>query len=365
MGPLLRKSPRNRLCACRKTGTCHRLPRLDFPLSIAPLHLDTPPALARLTAGGFSIGLEAPLDNDWTPGGELARRNSGRLPGEPDMQRHAELARLVDRLGFRALWIRDVPVYDPSFGDAAQVFEVFAYLGYLAGITRDILLGTAAVVLPIREPLLTLKAAATVQQLSGNRLLLGMASGDRPVEYPLFGRDFANRGSNFQDQVAMLRDHARARLPEPLDLLPRQASPLPLLVAGLAQQTPAWIGQHMDGSLAFPGTPEIHAQRVAAWRAVAGNKPYASFIHLELDARPDAPMQRWRFGFRGGRHALIAELQAMRAAGVDHIGLHLRRNQRPLEETLHEVAEYVLPIFHSPAATPESAITSIAAPTAA
>ena len=53
-------------------------------------------SLARLTEGGFSIGIEAPLDNDWTPAGAQARR-------------HAELARLADRLGFRALWVRDVP----------------------------------------------------------------------------------------------------------------------------------------------------------------------------------------------------------------------------------------------------------------
>ena len=326
-------------------------------------HAPNASALSRLTAGGFSIGVEAPLDNDWTPAGELARRNSGRLLGEPDMQRHAGLAKLVDQLGFRALWVRDVPVYDPSFGDAAQVFEVFTYLGYLAGITQDILLGTAAVVLPIREPLLTLKAAGTVQQLSGNRLLMGVASGDRPVEYPLFGRDFPGRGANFRSQVDLLRDHARAHLPEPLDLLPRPSAPLPLLVAGLSQQTPAWIGQHMDGSLAFPGTPEEHARRVTAWRAVAGTKPYASFIHMELDAHPDAPMRRWRFGFTGGRNALITELHAMRAAGIDHIGLHVRRNQRPLEETFHEIAEYVLPLFHSqPAAdrSPNAALPEIA-----
>ena len=130
-------------------------------------------ALTRLQAGGFSIGIEAPLDNDWTPLGEQARRAARRLPGEPDLQRHAELARLADRLGFRALWVRDVPVYDPAFGDAAQVFEVFSYLGYLAGITEHILLGTGAVVLPIREPLLTLKSARSVQRLSGDRLLLG------------------------------------------------------------------------------------------------------------------------------------------------------------------------------------------------
>jgi len=315
-----------------------------------------PDALARLGAGGFSVGIEAPLDNDWTHAGEQARRQAGRLPGEPDLQRHAELAQLADRLGFRALWVRDVPVYDPSFGDAAQVFEVFSYLGYLAGITRDILLGTAAVVLPIREPLLTLKSAATVQRLSGDRLLLGVASGDRPVEYPLFGRDFAGRGGNFREQVALLRDGAPSRLPPGLEVLPRLDAPLPLLVAGLAQQTPAWIGEHMDGCLAYPGTPDDHARRVAAWRDVAGTKPYATFIHLDLAERADEPMQRWRFGMRGGREALNAELRALREAGVDHVSLHFRRNRRPLAETFHEIAEHVLPLFH----TPSPAVTAAA-----
>ena len=312
-------------------------------------------ALTRLTAGGFSSGIETPLDNDWTPAGEHARQQAGRVPGEPDLQRHADLARLADRLGFRALWVRDVPVYDPSFGDAAQVFEVFSYLGYLAGVTHDILLGTAAVVLPIREPLLTLKAAATVQRLSGDRLLLGVASGDRPVEYPLFGRDFDNRGDNFREQVALLRDGAAAQLPSGLAILPTLSSPLPLLVAGLARQSPEWLGQHMDGCLAYPGTPDDHARRIAAWRAVAASKPYATFIHLDLDQHASAPMQRWRFGFRGGRDVLIAELHALRAVGVDHVSLHFRRNRRPLDETFHEIAEYVLPHFHTQstgAATP-------------
>ena len=304
-------------------------------------------ALTRLTNGGFSIGIEAPLDNDWTHAGEQARQQARRLPGEPSLQHHAELAQLADRLGFRALWVRDVPMYDPSFGDAAQVFEVFSYLGYLAGVTKDILLGTAAVVLPIREPLLTLKSAATLQHLSGKRLLLGVASGDRPVEYPLFGRDFEGRGNNFREHVAMLRDGAQSTLPQGLDVLPRVDDELPLLVAGLAQQSPGWVGAHMDGTLAYPGTPEDHARRVAAWRAVAGSKAYATFIHLDLSERPEEPLQRWRFGFRGGRKALIAELEALRAAGVNHVGLHFRRNRRPLDETFHEIAEHVLPFFHT------------------
>lgn len=50
-------------------------------------------ALSQLTAGGFGIGIEAPLDNDWTSAGEYARQRAGRLPGEPDLERHADLAR--------------------------------------------------------------------------------------------------------------------------------------------------------------------------------------------------------------------------------------------------------------------------------
>jgi luciferase-type oxidoreductase len=303
-------------------------------------------ALQKLTAGGFSIGVELPLDNDWSPSGDHARRQAGRLPGEPDMRHHATLASLADRLGFRALWIRDVPLYDPAFGDAAQVFETFAYLGYLAGITRDILLGTAAVVLPLREPILTLKSAATVDRLSKERLLLGVASGDRPIEYPIFKRDYATRGQAFRAQVEMIRDWGASSLPASIELLPRPAQPLSLLVAGLAQQSPEWIGQHMDGWLAFPGTPDDHARRTELWSNVAGSdKPYISFIHLDLADDPDAPLRRHRFGATVGRNGLIAELQAMMDAGVHHIGLHFRRSHRPIDEVMEEIAAYILPAF--------------------
>ncbi|MFK3681386.1 TIGR03571 family LLM class oxidoreductase [Pseudomonas sp. NPDC088890] len=306
-------------------------------------------ALAKLSAGGLSIGLELPLDNDWSTPRDQARQQAGGLFGVPDLAQHAQLATLADRLGFRALWVRDVPLYDPQFGDAAQVFEVFTYLGFLAGVTRNILLGTAAVVLPIREPLLTLKAAASVDLLSGSRVLLGVASGDRPVEYPLFGRDFDSRGERFREHIALLRDWRGAGLPEQIEVLPRPAQPLPLLVAGLAQQSPAWVGEHLDGWLAYPGTPQEHVRRAALWREVAGAKPYVSFLHLDLDDNPHTPLQRHRFGAMVGRNGLIAELEAMREAGVAHIGLHLRRNRRPLDQTLEELAAFVLPHFHESA----------------
>ena len=219
----------------------------------------------KLAQHTFSVGVELPLDNDWAH----FDATKGTPFGVPDMTEHHSRIQLADKLGFKAAWVRDVPVYDPSFGDAAQVFETFTYLGYLAGITDNILLGTAAVVLPLRQPWLVKKAAATVQQLSNDRLILGVASGDRPVEYPLFDVDFDSRGEQFRQSLEIVM-HGENSLKPGMSLLPRSTTP-PLYVAGLAQQSPQWVGENMDGWLAYPGTPNDHAKRVELWRSVAGN----------------------------------------------------------------------------------------------
>nr|WP_288990016.1 TIGR03571 family LLM class oxidoreductase [uncultured Cobetia sp.] len=304
------------------------------------VHHDLPdPPAGSSHSRPLTLGVELPLDNDWV--------RTDRAPstpfGVPDMA-HAELIGQVDRLGFRAAWLRDVPLFDPAFGDAGQVFELFTHLGYLASHTDNLLLGTAAAVLPLRQPWLVRKAAASVQALSEDRLLLGVASGDRPAEYPLFGEEFAPRGAAFRHAVDVIKGQADDALSEGQAILPAATRP-PLLSAGLSQQTPEWIGREMDGWLAYPGTPEDHIRRVALWRQVAGDKPYVSFIHLNLEEDPHAPVRRHRFGLSSGRLALMEELSAIQDAGVNHIGFHLRRNRRPLTETLEELGREVLPHF--------------------
>lgn len=306
----------------------------------------------KLAAHDFSVGVELPLDNDWAH----FDATKGTPFGVPDLTQHHSRIQLADKLGFKAAWVRDVPIYDPNFGDAAQVFETFTYLGYLAGITNNILLGTAAVVLPLRQPWLVKKAAASVQKLSGNRLILGVASGDRPVEYPLFGVDFDNRGEQFRQSLDIVK-HGNAQLTKGMAVLPNsqpnsqpesqpELADTPLYVAGLAQQSPQWVGENMDGWLAYPGTPTDHIKRVALWREVAGNKPYVSFIHLNLVEDDEAPIKRHRFGVETGVNGLIKELKAMKSAGVNHIGLHFRRNTLPVEDAMQRIAEHVLPHFH-------------------
>ena len=80
----------------------------------------------------------------------------------------------------------------------------------MAAHTRTIALGTASIILPIRNPLHTAKAATSVDQLSGGRLLLGVASGDRPVEFPAFGVDPEQRDSLFREYLAVFREVQRS-----------------------------------------------------------------------------------------------------------------------------------------------------------
>ncbi|MFF5504757.1 LLM class flavin-dependent oxidoreductase [Streptomyces roseolus] len=109
-------------------------------------------------------------------------------------------------------------------------------------------------------------------------MLLGLASGDRPVEYPLFGRDFDGRGTAFREGVETLRATWRPgplHLPgsglgpdRRLEVLPRPVAPtgIPIAVAGDAQQAPAWIAEHADASLNYPRDLGALRLRTREWR---------------------------------------------------------------------------------------------------
>src|SRR3546814_19180712 len=79
----------------------------------------------------------------------------------------------------------------------------------MAAHTTKIALGTASIALTLRNPLHTAKAAASIDQLSGGRLLLGVASGDRPVEFPAFSVDPEKRGETFQENLNVIRQAHR------------------------------------------------------------------------------------------------------------------------------------------------------------
>lgn len=278
---------------------------------------------------------------------------------QPTMRDQEQLAVRAQALHFAALWFRDVPLRDPSFGDVGQVYDPWVYLGWIAAITRNIALATGAIALPLRHPLHVAKAAASVDQLSRGRLLLGVASGDRPVEFPAFGVDIERRAGLFRESFETIRSvletefpvlkTSRSVLTGAADLVPKPTGRLPLLVTGNSGQPLPWIAAHSDGWLTYPRSIEHQAETAARWRAQVQHaapdrfKPFAQSLYVDLDADPQLPPTPIHLGFKSGREFLLRFLEASRGIGVNHVILNLKYGRRPAAEVLEEIGLEVLP----------------------
>ncbi|MEM8605001.1 MAG: LLM class oxidoreductase [Cyanobacteria bacterium P01_H01_bin.121] len=280
----------------------------------------------------------------------------------PTMAAHKERVQLAEDLGFAAVWLRDVPFNVSSFGDAGQTYDPFAYLGFLAGQTQQIALGVASIILPLRHPAHIAKAAATADVLSEGRLILGVASGDRPEEYPALNLSFADRGARFRASFEYIRQMAAQRPTfessygspnRGLDMLPKPtAGKLPLLITGGSQQDPDWIAQNGDGWMTYPRNINLQAQVIHDWQArveALGKppKPVMQPLYIDLTDNPEAPLQPIHLGFRLGIRQLRTYLRSLETIGVNHVALNLRFNQADIETTLKCLAAEVLPDFAS------------------
>ena len=276
----------------------------------------------------------------------------------PTMQQHIERVQLAETLGFSAVWLRDVLFNVPSFGDAGQVFDPFVYLGALAMQTHRIALGVASIVLPLRHPAHVAKAAATADVLSNGRLILGIASGDRPEEYPALNLPFNQRGTLFQESYDYIRkvgestpqfSNAFGSVNGSIDMLPKPiAGKLPLLVTGFSQQTMDWVVTNGDGWMTYPRAAEHQARFINEFRdqitAIGGtDKPIIEPLYIDLAPNPNTPATPIHLGFKLGINALRDYLDSRAEIGVNHIALNLRFNQAESERTLHTLA--ALPNF--------------------
>src|SRR6185312_1554946 len=88
-------------------------------------------------------------------------------------------AKSAEQLGFDAVFVSDhlcIPP-DQTEGSGGRYLDVLATLAFLAGATQRIRLGVSVLVLPYRPPVLTAKQVATIQELSGGRMILGVGVG--------------------------------------------------------------------------------------------------------------------------------------------------------------------------------------------
>lgn len=126
----------------------------------------------------------------------LAVENFTSASRTPDIQELLSTTRRAEELGFTSLW-----AWDHLFLGSRQPFpqlEALTTLAVLASHTTTIELGTGILVLPIRDPALLAKTAATIQSVSQGRLRLGLAAGWYEREFDATGTPFKGRGRTFE-----------------------------------------------------------------------------------------------------------------------------------------------------------------------
>ena len=298
--------------------------------------------------GKMSVGLVVPIEH----------YISGPIPS---MESHLERILLAEESGFSSIWLRDVPFNVPTFGDAGQPFDAFAYLGYLAAKTSKIAIGVASIILPLRHPAHVAKSAASIDVLSDGRLILGVASGDRPQEYPATNLDYSNRGLRFRESFSYIRqmqenypsfDNSYGKLTGEIDMLPKpKGTQLPMLITGGSQQEPTWIAENGDGWMIYPQQPQVQEKVIKDWqsrvnKAGRGVLPVMQPLYFDLVESPNTQPSPLHLGFRSGSSYLIEYLKALEQVGVNHVALNLRFNQLDIETTLKHLADQVLPSFH-------------------
>jgi len=170
------------------------------------------------------------------------------------------LARTADELGFDGVFVPDhilAPAATRQHYGAIWP-DPFSLLAYLAGRTRRIQLGASVIVLPYRNPLVTAKAAATVDQVSGGRFVFGVGVGWDEEEFRHLGLPFRQRGAMSDEYLRIIKAAWSSDLPS------FQGKYLSFAGAGFAPRPvqqphpPIWVA----GSPAALSQPSI--RRVAA-----------------------------------------------------------------------------------------------------
>jgi len=280
----------------------------------------------------------------------------GRGPlAKPDLV--LRLAQKAAQLDYASLFVTDhvvLPVrsksrypYHPSGefpGGADQDYlEPLTLMTYLAASTRKIRLGTSVLVVPYRNPVVTAKMLATLDLLSGGRVILGAGVGWLEEEFVALGAPpFAERGKVTDEYLRVMREcWTKDRIQfhgtyyRASDVIFR---PKPVQKPAI----PIWIGGHTDGALRRAGElgdgwhpiglrppallhPPEYAEKVKqihAWAARAGRDP------REITLTFRAPMEVWpkraeppagdRQLFRGTAEQVIADIREYQALGVTH-----------------------------------------------
>jgi probable F420-dependent oxidoreductase len=237
---------------------------------------------------------------------------------------YVAIARAAEEVGFESIWIGDHLLYDdPERGP----WEAFTLLSALAAVTSRVRLGPLVACAGFHAPGMLAKMAATVDEVSQGRFVLGLGAGWNRREFDAFGLPYDRRVSRFEEAFAIIRGLvAGERVSfagefhrvDAAVLLPAPARPVPLMIGS--------NGPRML-SIALP-----HVEAWNTWYDDYDNDP-ASFARLVerlgiprsvtrsacVLVQLDGPVERVPHAEPVRPEDLPAHLQAMAAAGADEV----------------------------------------------
>ncbi|WNM27332.1 TIGR03619 family F420-dependent LLM class oxidoreductase [Demequina capsici] len=250
----------------------------------------------------------------------------------------------LEAAGLESLWVSD-HIAQPHVIESAYPFEAdgvarwstqhpdleaLVTLAMVASVTRDVRLGTAILLAPLRQPVLAAKQIATIASAAPGRVAIGIGAGWLAEEFAALGIPYERRGRRTEEWMTLVRqcwtgsagpfDGEFYTLPGPIVALPAPDPMVPLYTGGhspaalrrAGRSADGWVGQQSLDQL----DPSALAGAIAVIRgaaAAADRDPAAIHVVLRL------------VGSAGAQRRTVAALPALAAAGVDEVILDTPR----------------------------------------
>jgi probable F420-dependent oxidoreductase len=229
----------------------------------------------------------------------------------------ARAARLAEDRGFAGLWVSD-HVVQPAAQDypSPYLFDPLVALTWAAAITSEIGLGTSVLVVPQRSALELANSLASLDQLSGGRLIVGVGVGWSEGEYAALGQRFGDRGDRLDEALdlwrVVWRDDPASFEGEftsfrDLRVLPQPAHEIPVWVGGSSARSRRRAIERGDGFHLIGLTPDEVVAPIAELRAARPEPGFRISLRTGWDPQGMDPDR------------IRAEREAYAAAGVDYV----------------------------------------------
>ena len=116
-----------------------------------------------------------------------------------------QMAETAEAIGLDSIWVGDHLLYRDEAHPSRGPWEAWTTLGAIAAVTRRVELGPLVAATSFHNPAMIAKKAATLEEISDGRLILGLGAGWNEPEYRAYGFPFDHRVSRFEEAFTIIR----------------------------------------------------------------------------------------------------------------------------------------------------------------